>query len=91
MKHKELVSNSKFGQTKLFSELYSLRIRIRGRELLHESFFQQKETLENKLNINSFNAERDAINVWLKYLQLSTQLYRNIELFFHMPQNLAYR
>lgn len=89
MKHKELDSNSKFGQTKLCSELYSLRIRIRGRELLHESLFQQKETLENKLNINSFNAEKDAINVWLKYLQLSMQLYRNIELFFHTPQNLA--
>lgn len=86
MKHKELDSNSKFGQTKLFSELYSLRIRIRGRELLHESFFQQKETLENKLNINSFNAERDAINVWLKYLQLSTQLYAILSSFSTRPK-----
>lgn len=60
MKHKELNSNLKFGEKKLFSELYSLRIRIRGRELLDESLYQpqQKETLENKLN-NSFNGERE--------------------------------
>lgn len=53
-------SNLKFGEKKLFSELYPLRIRIRGRELLDESLYQpqQKETLENKLN-NSFNGERD--------------------------------
>lgn len=60
MKHKELNTNLKFGQKKLFSELYSLRIRIRGRELLDERLYQpqQKETLENKLN-NSFNVERE--------------------------------
>lgn len=60
MKHKELNSDLKFGEKKLFSELYSLRIIIRGRELLDESLYQpqQKETLENKLN-NSFNVERE--------------------------------
>lgn len=66
MKHKGLNSNLKFGQKKLFSELYSLRIRIRGRELLDESLYQQQQqkgTLENKLNINSFNVER---GVWLQ-------------------------
>lgn len=61
MKHKEFNSNLKFGQKKLFSELYSLRIRIRERELLDESPYQQqqKETLENKMNNNSFNVERE--------------------------------
>lgn len=61
MKHKELNSNLKFGQKKLFSELYSLRIRIRGRELPDESLYQQqqKETLENELNNNNFNVERE--------------------------------
>ena len=57
----ELNSNLKFGQKKLFSELYSLRIRIRGRELLDESLHQQqqKKTLENELNNKSFNVERE--------------------------------
>lgn len=62
MKHKEFNSNLKFGQKKLFTELYSLRIRIRGRELLDESLYhhhQQQETLENELNNNSFNVERE--------------------------------
>lgn len=60
MKHKEINSNLKFVDKKLFSELYSLRIIIRGRELLDESLYQpqQKETLENKPN-NSFNVGRE--------------------------------
>lgn len=74
MKHKELNSNLKFGQKKLFSELYSLRIRIRGRELLDESLYQQqqKETLENELNNNSFNVERERCLVATIFFYLSS-------------------
>lgn len=78
MKHKELNSNLKFGEKKLFSELYSLWIRIRGRELLDESLYQpqQKETLENKLN-NSFNVEREkclAATIWFAPSTIITTL-----------------
>lgn len=75
MKHKELNSNLRFGQKKLFSALYSLRIRIRGRELLDESLYQQQqETLEKELN--SFNVEREGCLAATVFFYLSSFITR---------------